>query len=120
MKLRRIFKPWNAWTGRQRRPLVLPKEGIKIPGAEVTLEVALIEEFRVLRKLMIDDDWAFIIVDNEIDYRTGYPGVRIIKFDEDGNAVDISTPPVIVHDIGPSGVPKRFYAENNEQDTNLV
>lgn len=88
MKIRNINLPWNQITGRVRRTLVLPRRDRYdngIPTAEVTLKVELIEEFRVLKKMMIGNEWAFIIVDKHDD-------VQVITFDDDGRDWDINLP----------------------------
>ena len=104
-KIKRINLPWNQITGRLRKPLVLPKGKFKIPTAEVTLKVELIEEFRVLRKLAIDGKWCFVIVD-ENDH------VKVVAFDDYGNGYDITYDPERARELGPTASPKMYWGPN--------
>lgn len=95
-KIKPINLAWNQITGRKRKPLVMPRD-FKIPTAEVTLTVELIEEYKVLKKFVLHDQYCWLVVDD-------VEGLKIIAFDDDGNPYNATLPDSIryskVHKYG--------------------
>lgn len=83
------MKVRNRFWDRRKRPLVLPKTTDKwvspIPTAMLLMKIELIDGYQVLEKMVIGDQWCFIIVESK-----QYSGnvIRIISFDENGNEFD--------------------------------